>query len=76
MIDTDTVAELMGSVAFMSIAGFAGLCVAVPLASLFVEVNPSTFWPYAAAGFLVGAPFGLFGYRFRERFIDGTLEAQ
>lgn len=76
MVDKDSVTELMGSLAFVFIAGFGGLCLAVPLASVFTEVNSSTFWPYAVAGFVVGAPFGLVGYRFRERFIEDTLEVQ
>lgn len=76
MIDKNSATELMGTVAFTFIAGFGGLCLAVPLASVFAEVNASTFWPYAIAGFLVGAPFGLVGYRLRERFMDNTLEVQ
>jgi len=76
VIDKDAVAELMGSVAFGLIAGFGGLCLAVALSSLFVAVDASNFWPYALAGFAVGAPVGLLGYRLRERFVEGTLEVQ
>lgn len=76
-VTTDLVAEVMGSVAFVLIAGFAGLCLAVPLAHVFVgEITTTNFWPYAAAGFLVGAPIGLVGYRLRERFIEDTLEVR
>lgn len=77
MVNQDAAAELMGSVAFTFIAGFAGLCLAIPIASVFVaEVNATNFWPYAATGFLVGAPVGLAGYRLRERFLDRTLQVQ
>jgi len=76
MIDGDLAAEAMGTVAFTCIAGFLGLCLAVPLASVFAEVNAATFWPYAIAGFVIGAPFGLVGYRLRERFLERTLEVQ
>ncbi|PSQ58052.1 hypothetical protein BRD18_06650 [Halobacteriales archaeon SW_7_71_33] len=55
-MDKDAAAELMGSVAFGLIAGFGGLCLAVALSSLFVAVDASNFWPYALAGFAVGAP--------------------
>jgi hypothetical protein len=71
----DLVTEIMGSVAFVLIAGFAGLCLAVPLAHLFVgEITTTNFWPYAVIGFVAGAPLGLIGYRLRERYLDETIE--
>lgn len=76
-ITIDLVSEVMGSVGFAITAGFAGLCLAVPLAHVFVgEITTTNFWPYAAAGFLVGAPIGFAGYRLRERFVEDTLEVR
>jgi len=77
VVNKDFASEVMGTLAFAFIAGFGGLSLAVVIASFFVaEVTPSNFQPYAAAGFLLGAPVGLVGYRLRERFLERTLEVQ
>ncbi len=70
---SDLVVEAMGSLAFTIIAGVLGVTLAVPVASLFVpDIGPSNFLPYAAAGFVLLAPFGFVSYRLRDRYLGQT----